>query len=439
MTLTALLTDHPAIERVEAFILDVNGIARGKWLPRAKGLDIDAKGLPLPRSAHALDIWGCDVAGAGLAFGTGDPDGLCYPVPGIAAPMPWAARPTAQVLLQMAGPDGSPFFADPRAVLQRVVARLAARGLTAVVATELEFYLFDPVDGDPVRPPNAGRDRWATAADQVLSLAPLRQHEALFDDIAAACAIQNVPAEAIIRENGAGQYEINLVHVADACLAADHAILLKRIVKGTAQRHGLLASFMAKPDGDRAGSGMHIHCSLVGADGRPAFALPDGARSPLLDQAVAGLVAHLPEVMLCLAPHANSYRRFRPASHAPTRADWGVDDRSAAVRLILGSPGVTRLEQRVAGADCNPHLAVAATLGAILAGIERAAPLPDRAGAALPVEWGAAIAGFAASPFIADLFGADFQRVFTGCKQQDFDKMLARVSDVELDTGLALL
>ena len=438
-SLTELLLANPEIERVEAFLLDVNGIARGKWLPRAKALELDSKGLPMPRSAHALDIWGCDVEAAGLAFGTGDPDGICRPVHGSAALMPWAARPTAQVLLQMEGANGGPFHGDPRAVLQAVAGRFADRGLATVVATELEFYLFDPAKREPTRPPNSGSTRWACARDQVLSVDALRQHEALFDEIAESCALQQVPAETILRENGAGQYEINLTHVADACLAADHAILLKRIVKGTARKHGLLASFMAKPDGARAGSGMHIHCSLRGQDSTPLFAGQPGIASKLLMGAVAGLVVRLPEMMLLLAPHANSYRRFRPHSHAPTCADWGIDNRSAAVRLILGEPSATRLEQRVAGADSNPHLAVAATLAAMLDGIDAGNDATEDLARPLPTEWGAAISAFEASDFIASSLGAQFQQLFAACKRQDFDKMLSRVTDVELDTGLELL
>lgn len=440
-SLSALLAARPDIERVEAFVIDVNGVPRGKWLPRAKALEIDRTGLPLPRSAYALDIWGCDVADAGLAFGTGDPDGWCHPVPGTAAPMPWAARATAGVMLAMVDADGSPFHADSRGVLQKVVGRLAARGIQAVVATELEFYLFEQGDNGLRRPPGPDRGRWAGERDDVLSIHSLRQHEALFDDIVAACAVQNVPSETILRENGAGQYEVNLGHVTDAVRAADHAVLLKNIVKGCAARHGLVASFMAKPDGARAGSGMHIHCSLL-SGGAPMFADAEGSVSRRLYQAVAGLVLRLPEFMLCLAPHANSYRRLTPNAHAPTRADWGIDDRSAAVRVILGEAKATRIEQRVGGADCNPYLAVAATLSAILDGLDAeaepasAAGGEGRGGAPLPTEWSYAIDAFAASDFVERTCGTAFRDIYLACKRQDRAKMLARVSDVELDAYL---
>lgn len=440
-SLTQLLETHPEISRVEAFLVDVNGIARGKWLPRDKALEIETKGLPLPRSAYALDLWGRDAEAPGKAFAVGDPDGLYYPVPGTAVLMPWAARPTAQVMMGMRGSDGTPYSSDPRTVLANVTAKLATHGLQPIVATELEFYLLDPRPDAPARPPHAGTDPWAERRGQVLAVDALRLHEALFDDISDACEVQRVPYETILRENGAGQYEINLRHVADPCAAADHAVLLKRIVKGMAIRHGLRATFMAKPDGARSGSGMHIHVSLVDGNGRPAFAEADGAPTAMLYHGVAGLLNRLSETMLCLAPHANSYRRFRANSLAPTHLKWGIDDRSAAIRVIVGGASATRIEQRIAGADCNPYLVVATTLAAILDGIERgeAPPAAEAPAPLLPREWGVAIDLFAGSTYVADRFGEVFRDLLVGCKRQDFDEMLTRVSNVELDSCLDIL
>ena len=435
MTLDQFLHAHPAIERVEAFVSDVNGVARGKWLPRDKALEVATKGLPLPRSIFALDIWGRDVAEAGLAFGTGDPDGLCWPVGGTIATIPWAERPTAQVMLEMRDSDAG-FFADPRAMLARVVARLAAHGLTPVVATELEFYLLDEAN------PRSPRE-----ACQVLSIDALREVEPVLDAIEAACRAQGVPAETMLRENGPGQYEINLRHVGDALAAADHAILLKRIVRAVARRHGRIATFMAKPFGDQSGSGMHVHVSLLDRTGAPVFSDGAGGVSPTLMHAVGGLVATMPEAMLLFAPHANSYRRFRRGSHAPITAGWGMDDRSAAVRVITGSPAAVRIEQRVSGADCNPYLAVAGILAGVLAGIEGAInPGPAQspqaeglAGAPLPLEWGVAIDRFAVSPAMAEALGEEVRDMIVACKRQDRDELLARVPDTEISTYLTSL
>ena len=424
VSLDAFLAAHPGVERVEAFVCDVNGVARGKWLPRDKALDLAAKGLPLPRSVFALDIWGRDVPDAGLAFGTGDPDGLCWPIPGSVARVPWAERPTAQVMLTMRNEEGEPFYADPRGMLARVVARLAARGLHPVVATELEFYLLGD-DGD--------------RAAQVLSIDALREAEAVIDAIEDACRVQGVPTETVLRENGPGQYEINLRHVADACLAADHAILLKRIVRAVARRHGRTATFMAKPLAGQAGSGMHVHVSLLDDAGAPLLVEVDGVPSALLGHAVGGLVATMAEAMLLFAPHANSYRRYNRGAKARFSAGWGHGDRSAAVRVITGAPNATRIEHRVAGADCNPYLALAAILAGLLKGVEEriapgAAHAPEaygRGGRPLPLEWGAAIDTFAASEWMADALGRQARDVIVACKRRDFDELEAQIPNTE--------
>ena len=436
-TLEAFLQAHPEVERVEAFVSDVNGVARGKWLPRDKALEVSTKGLALPRSIFALDIWGRDVAAAGLAFGTGDPDGLCWPVPGSVALVPWAQRPTAQAMLTMQNGEDAPFFADPRAMLRRAIERLERSGLVPVVATELEFYLLD----------DAGSRPTPKGSSQVLSTDALRAVETVLDAIEEACRAQHVPVETMLRENGPGQYELNLRHVAAAMAAADHAILLKRIVRATARRHGLTATFMAKPFGDQSGSGMHVHVSLLDRAGTPVFADGEGRASAMLAHAVGGLLATMGEAMLLFAPHANSYRRFSRHAHAPMTACWGPDDRSAAVRVITGAPGATRIEQRVPGADCNPYLAVAGILAGIAIGIERALdPGPAQApqacglsGQPLPLEWGAAITAFAASETLAEILGEQARDLVAACKRQDYDEFLSRVPDTEYDTYLACL
>jgi glutamine synthetase len=443
--LRALLEAHPEVTRVEAFVSDVNGVARGKWLTRDKALTLDAKGLAMPRSVFALDIWGRDVPDAGLAFGTGDPDGLFFPVANRAALLPWFDGATAQVMLGMSA-EGEPSVADPRGVLARVLTALAARGLTPVVATELEFYLYDlDTAGRPV-PPGASAADDLRHVNAILSPEAKFAHLALFDEILAVCAAMNVPADTLSSEAGPGQFELNLLHRSDAITACDDAILLKRIVKALARRHGLGATFMAKPYGDASGNGMHIHASLLDADGRNVLAKPDGAPSDTLFHAVAGLLETMPASMLAFAPHANSYRRFRANAHAPITAGWGVDDRSAAVRVVEADAKATRIEHRVPGADCNPYLAVAAVLAGMLAGIEAGEmpPAPQQRGAPddsarLPTEWGVAIERFAASDFIAEAFGARFRDILVACKHQDRDTLLARVSDAEYASYLGPL
>lgn len=436
LPLSALLATRPDIEVIEMFVSDLNGIGRGKWLPADKARTLESAGALMPRSVFALDIFGRDVAEAGLAFGTGDPDGACRPV-GPASIMPWMTRPSAQVMVQMSGADGAPFFADPREVLRRQVARLDALGYRPVVAAELEFYLVEPNARRAAPPATEASD-----AVQVLSVDALQAIEPLLAQIADACTAQGVPADAVSRENGPGQYEINLHHVDDALAAADHAVLLKRIVKGVARRHGLAATFMAKPYGRCSGSGLHIHVSLLDRDGAPAFAQADGAPSAILRHAVGGLLETMQDAMPLFAPHANSYRRLQPNSHAPNHASWGLDNRAAAVRVIQGTPGATRLEHRVPGADANPYLALAAVLAGIAIGVERRSDpgspaIGDGTDAPpLPLDWRAAVERFAQSRFIGEALGRDYQQLFTACKRQDLRSFAEQVPDCELEACL---
>lgn len=443
--LRAFLEAHPDITQVEAFVADVNGIARGKILPRDKALTLDAKGVAMPRSVYALDIWGNDVAAAGLAFGTGDPDSLCFPVPGRHAQVSRTHGKSAQVMLHMAV-DGAPCEADPRGALQNMVARLSKRGLRAVVATELEFYLHRIDEAGRPIPPDADPRGDGHHGNETLSLDALVEMEALFADIRRECAALGIPTDALLSEAGPGQCELNVLHRMDPVAAADDAILLKRVVKAAARRHGLAATFMAKPYGTSSGSGMHIHVSLLDEQGTNILSQPDGAPSDALYHAVAGLLEAMPASMLALAPHANSYRRFQANAHAPITAGWGMDDRSAAVRVVVADARATRIEHRVSGADCNPYLAVTVVLAGVLAGIEKGVmppPAQDRAhpeaGQALPTEWGAAIAAFRASPFIAQALGRRFRDIYAACKEQDRNTILSRVSDVEYSSYLSVL
>ncbi len=154
----AFFEANPDIEVLEAFVIDVNGVPRGKWIPRERALEVLVKGMAMPRSVYALDVWGRDVNAAGLAEGTGDPDGLCMPVPGTLSRVNWLNRATAQVMLDMRNVDGSDFQGNPRSILAGVLARYAKLKLTPVAATELEFYLIDPVRSSiPSGRPNRAR------------------------------------------------------------------------------------------------------------------------------------------------------------------------------------------------------------------------------------------------------------------------------------------
>jgi glutamine synthetase len=399
----------------------------------------------LPRSVYALDVWGCDVPEAGLAVGTGDPDGICVPVENSLVPMTWLSRPTTQLLLSMQEQDGTPFFADPRHVLARVVRAYQAAKLTPVLAAELEFYLIDRrrTTRDPVSPPSSNEGRWQGWQTQVLSIAELHSFEPLLADIFHACERQNIPADTVVRENGPGQYEVNLKHVDDPLAAADHAFLLKRIVKGVARQHGLDATFMAKPYGDLAGSGMHVHMSILDESGRNIMAEETGAPSDQLRHVVGGMLGTMSEATLLFAPHANSFRRLTPTAHAPTNLTWGLDNRTASIRVITAGRA-TRVEHRVAGADCNPYLAIAGILAGGLHGLRNAIdPGPPVTGEEreghniLPFNWDDAIDAFDASEVLGGYLGEKYQDLYSACKRQEQAEFRRRVTDVEYDAYLA--
>jgi glutamine synthetase len=448
--MAAFLAAHPEVDGVEAFVFDLAGGAKGKWLVRDKALGLDEKGLPIPLSVFAQDAWGCDVVAAGLAFGTGDPDGTGFPIAGRFAKVPWLAGHVAQAFLALRDAAGGAAQADPRGALEAIVARYAARELTPVVAVELEFYLYRMEAGLPVPPDGTGTASWRR--NDTLSTSALAAHQPLIDAILGAARAIGIPADGVISEAGPGQFELNILHRADAVAMADDAMLLRRIVRGLAQSFGFGATFMAKPYGDASGSGMHIHASVNDAAGTNVLAdAGTGAPAPMLFHAVAGLVAAMPETMLAFAPNANSFRRFRPDAHAPMSAGWGHDDRSAAIRVIDGTRAgggakATRIEHRISGADANAYLALGAMLGAMLQGIDAGAmppppqdPRDPGAGEALPVEWGAAIDRFAASDKAAGIFGERLRDILVACKRQDRAAFLSHIDRFEYDTYLNLL
>ncbi|GGN16426.1 MULTISPECIES: glutamine synthetase family protein [Marinomonas] len=433
----------------DLFIADLNGNLRGKRIP-ASGLEsVMTQGVKLPQSVIGFDNWGDDVLGNGLVFETGDTDGVCLPVYDEPTSVPWAESPRGQILAMMYNMDGSPFYPDPRQLLVRIVERYKALGLTPVVATELEFYLLDGESEFKRRPEEPiisdGNGRRLSEID-CYSIDEMDCLEGFFTEVRQACEAQGIPADTIVSELGPGQFEINMQHTNDAVLSADHAILFKRLIKGVARRNGLGATFMAKPYAKKSGSGMHVHFSLLDDTGRNVFDSGDEDGSLMMRHAVAGLLNHMPESMLVFAPHMNSYRRFQNGAHAPTFASWGYENRTVAVRIPDSECEARRIEHRVAGADSNPYLVLAAILGAALHGIETKMlpPQPIEGDAyslseryeALPNRWEMATEAFQDSAFMREYLGETFVRVFTAVKEQEQEKIYGRISDVEYEAYL---
>lgn len=439
----AMLAASPDLAFAEVYVIDLNGVARGKRLPAAM-LEKVARGkMRMPVSTVGLDIFGAEAPDIGIELG--DPDGALEPLPHTLAPVLWARQPTVQLQCMMGGAelaDGGPCAYDPRRVLAGVVEAGAAKGIRATMAFELEFYLIDPARPQPPSAP-AGPDSPPGRA-QIYDLDVLHAFDPVMESIRKAAHALGAPVETALAEFGDGQFEVNLAHVEDPLLAADHLIALKRAIRGAARAAGLDATFMPKPYGAQAGSGLHLHVSLQG-DGGGLFDAGEGdAPNAAARAALEGLIRTMPEAMLAFAPHANSYRRLLPGSYAPRVAAWGLDNRGAALRMPeVRGPGA-RIEHRVAGADANSYLVAAAVLAGCLDGLERGGEPPPPveteaqlgAGPALPLAWSEAERAFRESAFAARWMGADLQCVLTAMKRQERATLLARVPDSEYDAYL---
>ena len=437
------LADNPDIAGCDILLSDGNGVMRGKRIPRDGIEKAFRDGVRFPGSMHALDITGVDIVEVGLVWERGDADYICWPVPGTLKRAPWHSRPFAQALVAMYDEAGTPFFLDPRHVLKRVLDRFSADGLTPVIAIELEFYLIDPsLDAaGRAQPPRSPRSDRRVTGVQPLIMTALDDFEAFFAGIERATQAQGIPAEAAIAEAGPGQYEVNLVYNEDARLAADHGVLLKHLVKGVAARCGFDATFMAKPYAEESGNGLHIHMSLLDRNGRNVFDDGTARGSDVLRHAIGGLQATIAESLAILAPNANSYRRFREGSYAPTSTAWGYNNRTTGLRIPSGSGKARRIEHRFAGADANVYLATAAMLAGAHWGIANKANCDEatdgnayeQPGAALPTDWNDSIRTFDAAKILPDYLGAEFCRVFSLGRKAERRKFNATVSALEYE------
>lgn len=430
----------PGCEQIDLLLPDSNGLLRGKRIARDALEKVYRDGVCLPMSLIATDITGNTVEETGLGYDIGDEDRLCFPVPGTLQPVPWAPVPSAQLLLAMCDGAGDPLDIAPREVLARVLARLRARGLTPVIAVELEFYLFDPradADGRP-QPPLQAHTGLRNDSTQVYYMQELDDQRGFTDAVAQACRAQGIPADTAVAEYAPGQFEINLKHRGDALAACDDALMLKRAIKAIAQQQGLLASFMAKPFAAQSGSGLHLHVSLLDDAGDNVFAGTPQAPADALRHAIGGLQRSADDCLLLFAPHANSYRRFVPNAFVPLNDSWGFNNRTVAMRVPYSDPANTRIEHRIAGADANPYLVAAAVLAGIEHGLQHGfdpgPPVQGNAYAQTEIrhpDWRGAIAGFLASDFVADRFGARFRHVYGQQKRREMLDFHAQVSDLD--------
>jgi glutamine synthetase len=437
--LEAFLAAHPDIHAVQIMISDPSGVLRGKAVRREELARIFDSGRQVAGSILGLDITGKDVDETGLVWDTGDADMTARPIARSLKPAPWLAAPTGQLMLTMFDAQGQPAAADPRHALVRVVERFARAGLTPVVACELEFYLLKEEAGGRLVPAGGGRAGERQKID-AYSLQRLDDLAPLFNDVYVAAAAQGLPAGTLMSEYAPGQFEITLHHRDDALRAVDEAVMFKRVLRGVAQKHGLIACFMAKPFTERAGSGLHVHVSLNDAQGANLFASDDAAGTESLRHAIGGMKDSMAESMAVFAPNANSYRRFVTESYAPIAPIWGINNRSVSLRVPAGPRESRHVEHRICGADANLYLAVATVLGAAAHGmrerLDPGAPVEGngytQAGErVLPGSWREALNLAARSEFLEETLGKDFLKIFLAIKNQECARFSGEVSELD--------
>ena len=448
--LESFLAANADIEHFDAFVNDLNTVERGKRLDRHGIEKAYSSGMLLPGSMFALDVLGGTVEATGLGFDEGDADRPCLPIPRSLVRTPWLRERVAQVQLSMFERGGAGFYGDPRHVLMQVLKRFEALKLTPVVAIEYEFYLVDrerTADGLPQPPlsPLTGQREFRT---QICSMMDLAAQSPLLAQLAADCRTQGIETTSALAEYGPGQFEVNLSHRADALLACEEALRFKRAVKGVARAHGCEATFLPKPYRDMAGSGLHVHVSLLDAAGNNVFACEDPSQSARLRHAVAGLLESLADGVLICAPGPNSYRRFRSQAYVPLTASWSINNRGSAVRIPVSDAANRRIEHRLAGADANPYLVVAWILAGIHRGLERkceppaavqgnAYHQPDSSrGPPLPTHWATALERFTSSTFAADALGKQFCNLYATLKRAELEDFSSRVTRLEIQNYL---
>jgi glutamine synthetase len=430
------------IDEVECLVPDINGIARGKILPAAKFIkSARDESLRLPESIFIQTVTGeysenedyDDIAS------DQDPDIYLKPDADTIRIVPWYQEPTAQVICDAYNGDGTPVEMSSRQVLRRVLSLYEEKGWMPIVAPELEFFLVQ-VNTDPDLPllPPAGRSGRTETGRQSYGIDATNEFDPIFEDVYDYCEAQDIDIDTLTHEAGAAQMEINFNH-GEAMRLADQSFLFKRTVRQAALRHNIYATFMAKPLANQPGSSMHIHQSVLEIESRRnLFADTLGRDTALFRSHVAGLQRFLPQVMPMLAPNVNSFRRLRPFSDAPINVQWGVDNRSVGLRVPVSDGPARRIENRLAGADANPYLAIAASLACGYLGmLERMKPTKQIEGSAyrlahtLPRTLYDGLHRFQSCKKMRPILGEQFIRALVLVKQSELDAYQGVISSWE--------
>ena len=411
---------------LRVLIADLNGIPRGKRLPISYLKKILSSSSRMPLSVLNLDILGNDIEDSPLVFESGDADGTLFPTDRGPVSINWLKEPTVYIQHQSFNEDNSPFSGDPRQALISIMDRYKKKKLSPIVSTELEFCLTN-ASGLPT-PANSPATGKPMVGQEILSLQELDGLDGFFNDLYDACDLMNISAQAAITESGLGQFEINLNH-GNAIKIADDTWLFRQATRGVALKHGMRATFMAKPYAQEAGNGLHVHFSILDNNRKNIFDNASEKGSKYLLSAISGCLDFMQDSTLIFAPNHNSYDRFIAGAHAPTIINWGYENRTTAIRIPGGPNNAKRIEHRVAGGDANPYLVLAAILGAALNGMENKINLPkpisgngyNSSGDSIIKDWKKSIERFSSSQKIKEIFDPLLIRSLVDCKKQELN------------------
>ncbi|AJQ82931.1 glutamine synthetase [Xanthomonas oryzae pv. oryzae] len=427
-----------SITEVECLVPDITGNARGKIIPADK-FSHDY-GTRLPEGIFATTVTGDFPDDYYALTSPSDSDMHLRPDASTVRMVPWATDPTAQVIHDCYTKDGDPHELAPRNVLRRVLDAYAQVKLQPVVAPELEFFLVQKnTDPDfPLLPP-AGRSGRPETARQSYSIDAVNEFDPILDLMYDYCDAMELDVDTLIHESGAAQLEVNFTH-ADPLSRADQVFLFKRTMREAALRHGVYATFLAKPMETEPGSAMHIHQSLLHAGtGKNVFS---GKRecgfSDTFAHYLGGLQKYIPMAMGLLAPNVNSYRRLMFGEVSPSNVLWGFDNRTCGLRVPIDAPQNMRVESRFAGSDANPYLAMAATLACGLLGIreklEPTAPISSNGkeqGYDLPRSLGEALDELEGCDALQEMLGQRFVRAYISVKRKEYETFFRVISSWE--------
>ncbi len=425
------------ISEVECIVSDMTGNARGKFIPAHQFLaERDHK---LPEAIMVQTVTGEYTDDHWDFVEPTDTDMILRPDASTLRRVPWAREPTAQIIADCYKTDGTPHPLSTRNVLKYILGLYEEAGLRPVVAPEVEFYLVHKnTDPDYELMPPKGRSGRREVARLSFSIDAVAEFEDFVEDMYDFADDQQLQLDTLIHENGAAQMEVNFNH-GDPLSVADQVFVFKRTVRETAHKHGMYATFMAKPMQREPGSALHLHQSILDIEsGANIFAGEDGRPTAAMMHYLGGLQRYTPELISFYAPNVNSYRRLAPDISAPINLSWGFDNRTTAFRVPNSSPANLRIENRFPGADANPYLAISATLASGLLGMrQRIQPGEPHFGTANDNEVSVArtleegVRKLNDTPELQQMIGELFMRAYAAVKLDEFEEFNRVISSWE--------